>query len=391
MTTNFRPVVDALTEGFEAGGFADGASRFTYAVGQLVLWSANPALDLSDPAAALRKARHVAIANPDIAPYGRSAVQSIAFMWLSDISDRLVTAENIGQAYALVASGAAELGFVAGSAVTGGAGKNGAGKGWTVPADHHDPIRQDAILLTHGEGNPAATACLDYLRSDAAAAVIARVALARALLTAPRLILMDEPLSALDHVRRQEILPYIEELRDEARVPILYVSHVHSEVARLAGHMLTLAGGRVTGFGPTQDILSNPALASGLAGEEPGSLIAATVTGMTGDGLCALAFPGGTILTPERLGAAGARVRLFVRARDVMLSRGRPEGVSALNILPAVVRSVADAGPASNDIALDCGGTTLRAQITRRSTASLGLAPGVACHAILKTVALARD
>lgn len=218
-----------------------------------------------------------------------------------------------------------------------------------------------------------------------------RVALARALLTAPRLILMDEPLSALDHARRQEIFPYIEELRDEAKVPILYVSHVHSEVARLAGHMLTLAGGRVTGFGPTPDILSDPALAPGLVGEEPGSLVSATVVGMTEDGLCALAFPGGTILTPERLGAAGARVRLFVRARDVMLSRERPEGLSALNIVPAVVRSVADAGPASADIALDCGGAALRARITRRSTASLGLAPGVACHAILKTVALARD
>ncbi|WP_347310295.1 molybdenum ABC transporter ATP-binding protein [Defluviimonas sp. SAOS-178_SWC] len=218
-----------------------------------------------------------------------------------------------------------------------------------------------------------------------------RVALARALLTAPRLILMDEPLSALDHARRQEIFPYIEELRDEAKIPILYISHVHSEVARLCGHMLTLAEGRITGFGPTSDILSDPTLAPGLSGEEPGSLIAATVEGMTEDGLCALAFPGGTILTPERLGADGARVRLFVRARDVMLARERPEGLSALNILPAVVRSVTGAGPASADIALDCGGTLLRARITRRSTATLGLAPGVACHAILKTVALARD
>ena len=211
VATNFRPVVEALSESFEAAtghrievsaaatgklaaqisagapfdvflaadeatperlvaaGFADGASRFTYAVGQLVLWSADPELDLGDPAAALRAARHVAIANPEIAPYGKAAMQSIAFMRLSDISDKLVTGENIGQAYALVASRAAELGFVAGSAVT-----DGTGAGWTVPADHHDPIRQDAVLLTHGEGNRAATAFLDYLRSDAAAAVIAR-------------------------------------------------------------------------------------------------------------------------------------------------------------------------------------------------------------------------
>lgn len=211
VATNFRPVVEALSESFEAetghrievsaaatgklaaqisagapfdvflaadaatperlvaAGFADGASRFTYAVGQLVLWSADAGLDLGDPAAALRAARHVAIANPEIAPYGKAAMQSIAFMGLSDISDKLVTGENIGQAYALVASRAAELGFVAGSAVT-----DGTGAGWTVPPDHHDPIRQDAVLLTHGEGNRAATAFLDYLRSDAGAAVIAR-------------------------------------------------------------------------------------------------------------------------------------------------------------------------------------------------------------------------
>ncbi len=209
VATNFRPVAEALAEGFAAEtghraeisaaatgklaaqiaagapfdvflaadaatperlvreGFADGGSIFTYAVGRLVLWSADPGLDLGDPAAALRAARHVAIANPDIAPYGKAAAQTIAFMHLQDISDRLVTGENIGQAYALVASRAAELGFVAASAVTD-------GRGWTVPADHHDPIRQDAVLLTHGAGNPAATAFLAYLRSDAAIAVIGR-------------------------------------------------------------------------------------------------------------------------------------------------------------------------------------------------------------------------
>ncbi len=217
VATNFRPVVDALAEGFaaetghrievsaaatgklaaqiEAGapfdvflaadaatperlvteGVADGDTRFTYAVGQLVLWSADPALDLRDPVAALRAARHVAVANPAIAPYGKAAEQTLAFLNLSDISDRLVTGENIGQTYALVASRAAELGFVAGSAVT-----DGSGASWIVPADHHDPIRQDAVLLAHGAGNPAATAFLDYLRSAAAAPVIARFGYATA-------------------------------------------------------------------------------------------------------------------------------------------------------------------------------------------------------------------
>lgn len=104
-----------------------------------------------------------------------------------------------------------------------------------------------------------------------------RVALARALLTAPRLILMDEPLSALDQARRQEILPFIERLRDVAQVPILYVTHSTAEVARLSGQMLTLAAGRVTGFGPTADILAATDVAA-REGTEPGSLLTATVT-----------------------------------------------------------------------------------------------------------------
>ncbi|MEZ5780000.1 MAG: molybdenum ABC transporter ATP-binding protein [Paracoccaceae bacterium] len=218
-----------------------------------------------------------------------------------------------------------------------------------------------------------------------------RVALARALLTNPRLILMDEPLSALDHVGRTEILPYIESLRDEAKVPVIYVSHSLSEVTRLATNVLALASGRVLRFGLAGDVLSDPAAAAAFGAEETGCLISATVRGMTGDGLCELVFSGGTILTPERMGDSGDRVRLFVRARDVMLARHRPEGLSALNILPTRVISVATAGSASAEVRLDCSGTALSARITQRSAMALGLAPGVDCFAILKTVTLARD
>ncbi|MCW3781259.1 molybdenum ABC transporter ATP-binding protein [Defluviimonas salinarum] len=218
-----------------------------------------------------------------------------------------------------------------------------------------------------------------------------RVALARALLTRPRLILMDEPLAALDHARRGEILPHIESLRDEARIPILYVSHSLSEVARLATQVLALDRGRVTGLGPAAEILAEAAVRPGFVGTEPGSLIVARVTGMTEDGLCELGFSGGTILTPEAMGSTGAPVRLFIRARDVMLARTRPEGLSALNILPARVEAVTPLDAAAAEVALDCGGTALRARITRRSVAALDIAPGTECHAILKTVALARD
>jgi len=218
-----------------------------------------------------------------------------------------------------------------------------------------------------------------------------RVALARALLTRPRLVVMDEPLSALDQARRAEILPLVEHLRDRLGVPILYVSHSVAEVARLASHVLALAGGRIAAFGPAESVFADAGAAAAFGGEEPGSLLGARILGMTGDGLCRLATPGGEILSPGALGPEGAEVRLFVRARDVILSRARPEGLSALNILPAVVLGLHEVDAASVDAELDLGGARLRARLTRRSAAALALAPGQPCHAILKSVALARD
>lgn len=152
-----------------AAGHADATTSFTYATGRLVLWSADPAADLSDPVAALRAATHVAIANPDLAPYGKAAVETIDFMQVQDVLDKTVTGENIGQTQTLVASGAANVGFVAASGLV-----DADGASWPVPADHHAPIHQDAILLAHGKDNAAARAFLDYLRSDAARPVIER-------------------------------------------------------------------------------------------------------------------------------------------------------------------------------------------------------------------------
>lgn len=150
-------------------GLAVAGSRFTYATGQLALWSANPGLDLSDPAAALRAATHVAVANPDLAPYGKAAMETIDSLGLTaDLKDRIVLGENIGQAQSMVASGAAELGFVAASALAG----KSEGVAWMVPAASHAPIRQDAVLLTRGEGNAAAKAFLAWLAGPEAKAAI---------------------------------------------------------------------------------------------------------------------------------------------------------------------------------------------------------------------------
>ncbi|MFZ1725695.1 MAG: molybdenum ABC transporter ATP-binding protein [Albidovulum sp.] len=230
---------------------------------------------------------------------------------------------------------------------------------------------------------------LERRTTDLSGGEAQRVALARALLSDPQLILMDEPLSALDQKRRTTILLQIEKLRDDAGIPILYVSHDTSEVARLATNVLTLANGRAMGFGPATEILNAAIASQDFGAMEPGCLISARVSGMTPDGLCRLEFPGGTILSPERVGETDAEVRLFIRARDVIIARERPTGLSALNILPAVVTRI-DALGVSADLVLSCGGIPLRASITRRSVAALGLEPGSACFAILKTVALAQ-
>lgn len=166
---------DAMTPSKLADeGAAVADSRFTYALGKLVLWSASPGV-VDDQGAMLRQGgfQHLSIANPKLAPYGAAAVAVLADLKLTDaLGPKLVEAENIAQAYQFVASGNAQLGFVALSQVMQD-GKITKGSAWIVPESLYPPIRQDAVLLDKGKGNPAAIAWLDYLKGDAARAVIA--------------------------------------------------------------------------------------------------------------------------------------------------------------------------------------------------------------------------
>lgn len=154
-------------------GLALPASRFTYATGRLVLWSPQPGL-VDDRGEVLRgnRFRHIAIAAPKLAPYGAAAVQALQQLGLLEaLTPKFVQGESIGQAFSFVSTGNAELGLVALSQVT----ENGqlkSGSGWTVPAVLHSPLRQDAALLTRGEGNPAALALLQYLKTGKARAII---------------------------------------------------------------------------------------------------------------------------------------------------------------------------------------------------------------------------
>jgi molybdate transport system ATP-binding protein len=214
-----------------------------------------------------------------------------------------------------------------------------------------------------------------------------RVAIGRALLAHPQLLLMDEPLAALDEARRAEILPYIERLRDERGVPILYVSHSVAEVARLATTVVILTDGKVTAVGPVADIL--PLADSG----DGGSVLDATVARHDeAFQLSVLASTAGELQVPRLSAPVGAPVRAYIRARDVMLSLKPPEEISALNVLAGRVAAVeASAGGAQAEVKLDCNGAALSARLTTKSVQRLALAPGKPVYAVIKSVSFERS
>ena len=212
-----------------------------------------------------------------------------------------------------------------------------------------------------------------------------RVAIGRALLAKPLLVLMDEPLASLDEARRAEILPYIERLRDEAGVPILYVSHSVAEVARLATTVVIMAEGRVTAVGPVLDTLP---LADANDG---GSVLDATVNRHDeAFELSVLTTAAGELQVPRLNAPVGAPVRAYIRARDVMLSLRPPEEISALNVLAGRVAAVTPISGAQADVRLDCNGALLMARLTVKSVERLALAPGRPVFAVIKSVSFER-
>jgi molybdate transport system ATP-binding protein len=217
-----------------------------------------------------------------------------------------------------------------------------------------------------------------------------RVALGRALLAKPRLLLMDEPLAALDEARKAEILPFIERLRDETGVPIVYVSHSVAEVARLADTLVVLDAGRIAAAGPTAKILGRVDVAPLSGMREAGAVLDARVTEHDeAFDLSTLSTPAGSLQVPRLRLPIGAALRVQLLARDIMLSLKRPEGLSALNVLACRIGGLPEgsaSGP-SLDVRLDCGGVGVVARVTRKSAADLGLTAGKPVYAIIKSVA----
>lgn len=221
-----------------------------------------------------------------------------------------------------------------------------------------------------------------------------RVAIGRTLLARPRLLLMDEPLAALDTRRKGEILPYVARLATAFDIPVIYVTHALEEVTQLCDRIVALAAGRVVATGGVAETLERLDLADVQGRFEAGSVLKGSVAAQdTALHLTRIDLGGGTALEVPEIGLArGSEVRLRVRARDVSLASARPEGVSIRNILSArVVRIAAEPDTAYAEVLLDLGGQNLRARITRAAVEDLSLIEGGQTFALIKSASFDRQ
>ena len=229
---------------------------------------------------------------------------------------------------------------------------------------------------------------LDRTASGLSGGEAQRVAIARVVCQAPELILMDEPLSALDERRRDDLLPYLDRLHSESLLPIVYVSHNIDEICRLCDHLLLLDEGRLAASGRLVDVLARIDLPQ-LAGRNAGTVIEATPARYDEKfDLTTFEFSGGAIRVPGRFDVTSARLR--IQASDVSLTRQAATATTILNILPARIESCSDETSSTVLLRLRAGDDALIARITRRSFATLGLEPGDDLYAQIKSVTVRR-
>ena len=217
-----------------------------------------------------------------------------------------------------------------------------------------------------------------------------RVSIGRALLANPRLLLMDEPLAALDRARKDEILPFIERLRDRLDMPIVYVTHEMNEIVRLAETLVLISDGRVEAVGPLEELMSRLDLRPMTGRYEAGAVINAEIAEhVTTDGLSRVSFAGGTMLVPLVDLPVGERLRIRIRARDVSLALTPPTEISILNIFPGTITEIGDEVGPQVDILVDVG-TPLWARVTRYTVRNLDLRPGSPVFVLIKAIAIDR-
>ncbi len=251
-------------------------------------------------------------------------------------------------------------------------------------ADRTDDAQEDHVIEMLGIGH-----LLQRRPNRLSGGEKQRVAIGRALLSSPRLLLMDEPLASLDEARKAEIIPYLERLRDETKIPIVYVSHSIQEVARLADRIVVMQDGKVDAQGKAADVLARPDFSAHLERREAGSILSGRIESFDErHGLATVKLTGALLLVPAKKAAPGAPARVLIPARDVMLATVKPEGLSALNILEGHIADIAVSDNGMAIVQVDCGGDIIQSRITNLSRERLQLTPGKPVHAIIKSAAL---
>ncbi|MGA2342593.1 MAG: molybdenum ABC transporter ATP-binding protein [Steroidobacteraceae bacterium] len=216
-----------------------------------------------------------------------------------------------------------------------------------------------------------------------------RVAIGRALLSQPRLLLLDEPLAALDQERREEVLPYLESLRDRLAIPMVYVSHRFDEVLRLATHIVLMQSGTVVAQGGIGAMSLDAQLRSLIGPDAVGAVLDGVVLGEDGpSGLTRVRVAAGELKVQTRKVAPGTALRVQLLARDLIVSTQMPQHLSVRNNLKGVVSAIIDDDPGSDLIAIDIGGAQVLARVTKAATRELRLAPGLPAWALVKSVSL---
>lgn len=218
-----------------------------------------------------------------------------------------------------------------------------------------------------------------------------RVAIGRALMASPELLLMDEPLASLDGARKQEILPFIERLRDQLDIPIVYVSHQFDEIKRLADTLVVMDRGELLAAGPVGQVTARLDLASVTGREQAGAVIEARIVRHDSTShMTRLRCAAGELVVPRVNQAEGSRVRLHIHALDVVIALQPPHGLSIRNVLPATIEEIGEGGDAHVPLRLDATGVPLIAWVTAPAARELDLAPGGKVYALIKSVAIDR-
>ena len=262
-------------------------------------------------------------------------------------------------------------------------GNLGYGRFFTPAADR--VVAFDAVVETLGISH-----LLDRRPTTLSGGERQRVAIGRAMLASPRLLLLDEPLASLDADRKLEVLPFIERLRDEFAIPIVYVSHAIEEVVRLAAQVVTLDNGKLAAVGTPAEILTPKLLAHSAERFEATSLIATQFKRYDPDfAVTFLAHPAGEVVVPGRITPSGKPLRIAIRATNVALSRQLPHDFTVRTVLAGRIERIAiDDGPFAVVVIELAGGDRLFAYVTRLALDALSLGVGDAVFALVKTVSL---